>query len=65
MHKNIFMENLMSVVKEANKNIDALLKDWKSEDDVKKYYERFYNLVKDQCADFNFFMKICITDSAI
>lgn len=55
-------ENLMNVVKEANKGVSKLRKEWKDDKDVRNHYKPFYERVKDQCENFEFFATICLTD---
>ena len=56
------MENLMNVVKEANKDIAELMKNWKNTNDVDMHFTPFYERVKHQCPNLNFFIAICFAD---
>jgi hypothetical protein len=56
------MENLMTVIGKANKDVAKLKKNWKNDTDVIKHYKPFYERVKDQCESLNFFVTICVQD---
>jgi uncharacterized protein YaaQ len=56
------MENLMTVIGEANKDVAELKKNWKNDGDVAEHYKPFYERVKDQCDSLPFFMTICVQD---
>jgi hypothetical protein len=55
-------EDLMTVVKEANQDIEELKKKAVSEVEMKAHYQRFYDRVDDQCDSFDFFVTICLQD---
>lgn len=56
------MENLTTVIGQANKDVAKLKGNWKNNGDVMAHYKPFYERVKDQCDSLTFFITICIED---
>lgn len=54
------MEDLTTIIAEANKDVAELKKSWESDDDVINHYTPFYDRAKSQCNSLTFFITICI-----
>jgi len=55
------MEDLMTIIAEANENVAELKKNWKNDDDVIKHYTPFFERAKKhECNNLSFFITICV-----
>lgn len=60
--RGLIKEDFMAVVKEANKDVRELGKNWKNNEDAEAHYRPFYERVKDQCDSFELFASTCMAD---
>ncbi len=56
------MEDLMTVVREANEGVAELRRSWKTNNDVNAHYAPFFERVKEQCANLEEFVDISFSD---